>query len=242
MTLTAIGDRADSTVNDKPSSSQGDSLGRLLGVTSFLVVFLYSAWAGDSFTKLPTLPLILVELVLLGFCEFGPLSDFAARKLCHSFSGLLMLHLDPADPISRLFVYSVAVSSLLMVWQIGVTFKFRYSNTRDVGISVYLVLMVVFFYHQIPLEIIKPVFFADPLGALVGRHLTQAGCWNPAWIGQKTVGGSLAVFLATLLTLSFGSSGEKLLLSALVTVAEGLSREYDNLLIAGLVILGYRVL
>merc|ERR1711955_159084 len=138
-----------------------------------------------SFPKLATLPLILVELLLLCLCEFGPLSDFGARKLCHSFSGLLMLHLDPGDYLARWFVYSVAVSSLLMVWEIGVNFKFRYSNTRDIGISVYLVLVVVFFYHQIPLEIIKPVFFADPLGALVGRHLTQAGCWNPAWIGQN---------------------------------------------------------
>jgi hypothetical protein len=89
----------------------------------------------------------------------------------------------------RYFVYGVAASSLLMVWQLGINFKFRYANTRDVGISVYLVLVVVFFYHQIPLEIIKPVFFADPLGALVGKYLTRAGYWNPAWAGQKTVGG-----------------------------------------------------
>ena len=87
-------------------------------------------------------------------------------------------------------MYSVAVSSLVMVWQIGITFKFRYASTRDVGISVYLVLVTVFFYHQIPLEIIKPVFFADPLGALVGKHLTQGGFWNPAWIGNKTVRGA----------------------------------------------------
>ena len=70
-------------------------------------------------------------------------------------------------------------------FQVGIRFKFRYASTRDIGISVYLVLVVVFFYNQLPLEIIKPVFFADPLGALVGRQLTESGLWNPAWTGKK---------------------------------------------------------
>ena len=124
----------------------------------------------------------------------------------------------------------------------GIKFKFRYASTRDVGISVYLVLVVVFFYNLIPLEIIKPVFFADPLGALVGRQLTESGMWNPAWIGKKTIGGSLAVFAATLATLTFGSFAQKLLLSVLVALAEGLSCDYDNLFIAALVIAGYNIL
>ena len=68
----------------------------------------------------------------------------------------------------------------------GIKFKFRYASTRDIGISVYLVLVVVFFYNQLPLEIIKPVFFADPLGALVGRQLTESRLWNPAWTGKKS--------------------------------------------------------
>merc|ERR1719219_2326976 len=97
-----------------------------------------------------------------------------------------------------------------MVWELGIPFKFRFSGTRDIGITVYLLLVVIFFYYQIPLEIINPVFFADPLGALVGKYLTQSGFKNPAWIGEKTVGGSLAVFFATLFTLPevcFISSG-----------------------------------
>ena len=124
----------------------------------------------------------------------------------------------------------------------GIRFKFRYASTRDIGISVYLVLVVVFFYNQLPLEIIKPVFFADPLGALVGRQLTEAGLWNPPWTGKKTIGGSLAVFLATIATLTFGSWAQKLALSLLVALAEGLSCDYDNLFIAALVIAGYNVI
>merc|ERR1719220_1767979 len=104
------------------------------GIACFLVIFLYSTWIGA------TLPIIFTELAILAFCEFGPLSDFGARKLCHSCSGLLMLHLDPHDALARYFVYAVAASSLIMVWQVGIKFKFRYASTRDVGISVYLVL------------------------------------------------------------------------------------------------------
>ena len=124
----------------------------------------------------------------------------------------------------------------------GIKFKFRYASTRDIGISVYLVLVVVFFYNQLPLEIIKPVFFADPLGALVGRQLTESRLWNPAWTGKKTIGGSLAVFLAPAATLTFGSWAQKLALSLLVALAEGLSCDYDNLFIAALVIAGYNVI
>ena len=126
--------------------------------------------------------------------------------------------------------------------QVGIKLKFRYASTRDIGISVYLLLVVVFFYNLIPLEIIKPVFFADPLGALVGRQLTESGVWNPAWIGKKTIGGSLAVLAATLATLTFGNFAQKLLLSVLVALAEGLSCDYDNLFIAALVIAGYNLL
>jgi len=222
--------------------SQASSVGASLTSVAFTAAFLYSCYSGAHFTKLPTIPLILAELLILAFCEFGPLSNFGARKLCHSFSGFMMLHLDSADPLARYFVYSVAVSSLVMVWELGINFKFRYAKLRDVGISVYLIIVVVFFYNQIPLEIIKPVFFADPLGALVGRYLTEEGYTNPRWVGEKTVGGTCAVFLSTLATLGFGSWLEKMVLAVVVAVAEGLSKDFDNLFIAAIVIGGYIVL
>ena len=71
------------------------------GIACFLLIFLYSISIGAVFPKLPTVNLIVVELAILAFCEFGPLSDFGARKLCHSCSGLLMLHLDPHDALAR---------------------------------------------------------------------------------------------------------------------------------------------
>jgi len=218
------------------------SLGSSISSVVFIGAFLYSCYCGPHFTKLPTIPLILAEILILAFCEFGPLSNFGARKLCHSFSGFMMLHLNPHDSLARWFVYCVAFSSLLMVWEIGVNYRFRYAKVRDVGISVYLIIVVIFFYNQIPLEIIKPVFFADPLGALVGRYLTEQGYTNPRWVGEKTVGGSCAVFVSTMVTLAFGSWWEKFGLALVVAVAEGLSKDFDNLFIAAIVIGGHMVL
>jgi len=151
----------------------------------------------------------------------------------------MMLHLDMTDWLARYFVYSVAVTSLVMVWQLGTTFNFRFSRTKDVGISVYLCIVVAFFYTSTPLEIINPVFFADPLGALVGKSLTSAGVCNPKWIGEKTLGGSAAVFLASYLTLVFGSPSFKAILSLVITLMEGLTLEFDNLFITITVIVGY---
>ena len=50
----------------------------------------------------------------------------------------MMLYLDPFDWRSRYFVYSVVISSLLMVWEVT-PIKFRYARTQDVGMTVYLV-------------------------------------------------------------------------------------------------------
>jgi len=85
------------------------------------------------------------------------------------------------------------------------------------------------------------VFFSDPLGALAGRFLTDLEWFhNPTWAGEKkTLGGSCAVFLSTVATLSYGSWWQKLGLSGLVTLAEALTREFDNLCIAAIVIMGY---
>merc|ERR1712020_847150 len=172
---------------------------------------------------------IIFELLLLTICEFAPISPFLARKLCHIGSGLMMLQLDASDALARWFVYTVALSSLLMVWEIGVPYQFRYSKARDIGISIYLVIVVIFFYTQVPLHIIQPVFYADPLGAIIGKGLTRFKFYNPTWVGKKTIGGTAAVFIASLLTLTFGTMPQKIVIAFLSALVEGISLEYDNL-------------
>jgi len=170
------------------------------------------------------------------------MSPFVARKLCHIGSGIMMLQLDASDSLARWFVYSVALSSLLMVWEVGVPYQFRYSEARDIGISIYLVIVVIFFYTQLPLQIIQPVFYADPIGAIIGKGLTKLKFYNPSWIGKKTVGGTAAVFIATFLTLTYGTLEQKILIASLAAIVEGISLEYDNLMITAVVVLGYKIL
>jgi len=192
--------------------------------------------------ELSTIHWILFELLLLAICEFAPISPFAARKLCHIGSGIMMLQLDASDYLARWFVYSVAVGSLLMLWEMGVPFQFRYSKSRDVGMSIYLVIVVIFFYTQVPLHIIQPVFYADPLGAIVGKGLTKLKFYNPAWIGQKTIGGTMAVFVASALTLTYGTLLQKILIALLAALVEGVSLEYDNLMITAVVVAAYNII
>jgi len=184
---------------------------------------------------------IIFEIILLSICEFAPISPFLARKLCHVGSGIMMLQLDPSDYLARWFVYAVAISSLMMVWEV-IPFQFRYSRSKDIGISMYLVIVVIFFYTQMPLHIIQPVFYADPMGAIVGKALTKLiPSFNPQWIGKKTVGGTLAVFITSIITLTYGTLFQKILIGAVSALVEAISLDYDNIMIAAVVIAGYKI-
>ena len=123
----------------------------MLGNIFFLLLFCYTCHNNEQFPKFPTITLIIIETLVLLFCEFGPISTFHARKICHAFSGVMMLHLDMTDWMARYYVYLVSVTSLAMVWQIGTTYNFRFSSVRDVGISVYLIIVTTFFFTQTPL-------------------------------------------------------------------------------------------
>ena len=184
---------------------------------------------------------IIFEVILLSICEFAPISPFLARKLCHVGSGIMMLQLDPSDYLARWFVYAVAISSLMMVWEV-IPFQFRYSRSKDIGISMYLVIVVMFFYTQMPLHIIQPVFYADPMGAIVGKALTKLiPSFNPQWIGKKTIGGTLAVFITSIITLTYGTLFQKILIGTVSALVEAISLDYDNIMIAAVVIAGYKI-
>ena len=72
------------------------------------------------------------------------------------------------------------------------------------------------------LKIVAPMFFADPAGAIVGRycsrHFPQL---NAKWIGEKTVMGSVAVFLVTYFTILYEAQvWQRLLIAFAAMVAE----------------------
>lgn len=169
------------------------------------------------------------------------LSDFAARKLCHAGCGLGMMLLDPALLRARIFVWCVAAGSIAMTWDASPLPPFRFSRPRDVGVTAYLALVSAWFALQLSPTILAPVFFADPAGAVVGKACSRRlGRLNPAWYEQKTVCGSLAVFILTLLSLSYSCSAvQRVTIAVAAAVAEAVGGAYDNLALAAVVLLGW---
>ena len=171
-----------------------------------------------------------------------PLSPFAARKLCHAGCGLGIMLLDSTDYGSRLFVWTVAFGSIAMTWNLSPLPAFRFSREKDVGITVYLLLVSAWFWLQLPAPMLAPLFFADPAGAVVGKTLSRkfGPRWNPPWCGPKTVAGSCAVFLLTYLTIAYECTVlQRAGLAAAATVAEAVGGDYDNLAIAAVVLVGW---
>ena len=171
-------------------------------------------------------------------------STFAARKLCHAGCGLGIMCLDSQYLISRYFVWAIAAGSILMTWNLSPLPPFRFSRERDVGITLYLLLVSTWFALQLPALLLAPLFFADPAGAVVGKALSRhlGPRWNPAWVDQKTIGGSCAVFALTWLTITYDCSPlQRCALAALATLAEAVGGEYDNLAIGAVVLFGWLV-
>ena len=113
-----------SSIIKKEKANMSSTLAKnsnIIGNALFLLLFCYTVCYSSGFPKLPTLQLIVfevncsqhirsiihhhnvafVQVAVLIFCEFGPVSLFLARKTCHAVSGVMMLHLDMGDPLAR---------------------------------------------------------------------------------------------------------------------------------------------
>lgn len=167
------------------------------------------------------------------------LSPFVARKLCHTVSGIIMMALNCDALLSRLFVYAVAIMSLLMTWEVPLLPAIWFGAPRDIGITIYLTLVMLWVYLRLPLTVLSPVFLADPAGAVVGKWASRTLGFNPRWIGEKTICGSTAVFIVTFLSLTplvpLTLSG-RVLVALLATIGEAIGGAYDNIVIAAVVI------
>ena len=168
------------------------------------------------------------------------LSAFAARKLCHAGSGVVMMMLNCEVMLCRLFIYAVAVGSLTMNWELfpALLPNFWFGVPRDKGITLYLVLVACWVYAQLPLRILAPVFLADPAGAVVCKLMSQLFPKdNKRWIGAKTIAGSFAVFLATFVSLYAPVEPvPRLVVALLAALGEAVGGAYDNLVIAMVVV------
>eukprot|EP00929_Paragymnodinium_shiwhaense_P001384 TRINITY_DN101613_c0_g1_i1.p1 TRINITY_DN101613_c0_g1~~TRINITY_DN101613_c0_g1_i1.p1 ORF type:complete len:201 (-),score=35.49 TRINITY_DN101613_c0_g1_i1:171-773(-) len=180
---------------------------------------------------------IVIQTAYLVFLQYGEKalpSLFAARKLCHAGSGALMLTLDPTDPIARYYIYLVVVTSLSLTWRLVPKWvpEFRFGSLYDAGITIYLMIVATWFYLQKPVLALAPLFFADPAGAVVGKFCSKRG-YNMAWYDNKTVMGTLAVFVVAFLSLSIPTVGVRLLVALLCALAEAFGgKTFDNAVIA----------
>lgn len=186
----------------------------------------------------------------VGFQEKSPrscISDFHARKLTHAGVGLLLLQLDSRDPLSRYFVYAMGVGAMLITWELVPKIKpFRFQRPRDVGMTVYMIVAMFWFFQELPIRVLAPMFFADPMGAVVGKYLSSRKMWNPVWYRQKgtqkTLFGSGAVLFFTVISFAPPATlAERLAIAVVCVLAEALGGEYDNLLLV-LSVVGSRML
>ena len=168
------------------------------------------------------------------------LTAFAARKLCHTGSGCVMMLLNCECQAIRFFIHAICISSLVMNWEVlpRLLPNFWFGVPRDKGITLYLILVSTWVYLGQPLRILAPVFVADPAGAVVGKWMSkQFPKDNVKWIGDKTVFGSIAVFAATFVSLYRPlDTLPRLGVSALAALGEAIGGAYDNLVIALIVV------
>jgi len=196
--------------------------------------------------------LIVFESTLLTFLQKSGdcLSNFQARKLCHAGTGCLLLQLDSRSPQARWFVYLFGIFGLVLTWELIPRLQpFRWGRKHDVGMTVYSLVAMLWFWLEMPVHVLAPMFFADPAGAIVGRSLSglkEYGVHNPIWWQRegvtKTVGGSAAVLFFTAITFAGPATLlQRLVVGAVAVLAEALGGAYDNLLLV-LVVVGLRSL
>ena len=180
---------------------------------------------------------IAIQTALLLFLQFGERvlpSTFLSRKLCHAGSGLLMLQLDPHDIVARAFVCTVVATSLALTWRLlpGAPIL-RFGAAYDAGITVYLLIVGFWFLARQNPAALAPLFFADPAGAVVGKAASARGL-NVAWWQNKTVAGTLAVFLVAWASLDApGAPAARLGAAAACAAAEAFGgKTFDNAVIA----------
>ncbi|KAF4672585.1 hypothetical protein FOL47_000336 [Perkinsus chesapeaki] len=183
-------------------------------------------------------------LLILQFDE-QHISSFAARKLCHAGTGVLMLSLNTKYLINRLFAYGLVVSSLVMTWELipGIP-NWRFGIYGDIGITVYLVVVGIWYFLRLPIIVLAPVFFADPAGAVVGKWASRNfPRFNPQFVGSKTIMGSLAVLVVAFVTLHSPTGVlARSLVATTIALVEAFGGKYDNLNITAVVVTAWMLL
>ncbi|CBZ50396.1 hypothetical protein NCLIV_008650 [Neospora caninum Liverpool] len=111
----------------------------------------------------------------------------------------------------------------------------KFAKKRDKGVILFNAIVAVWAVFDLPFSALAPMFYADPCGAIVGTLVE-----SPKWKGDKTVAGSAAVFVVTLLAAySVECIWHRVVLAVLCTILEAVGGDYDNMLMSAPVIAYY---
>jgi dolichol kinase len=175
--------------------------------------------------------LAALSVPLLAFVFLNDvLPSWGSRKVLHMGTGSLLALVDPSDPLLQPAVYAVTTLFVALVW----VRNLHISEVRDVGIINYLLFCSVCVALHIPFTHVLPLFYADPMGAVVGRTVA-----SPKLVGSKSIAGTLAVFATAALTAAERTWTDALASAATIAAIELFAGKWDNPAIGGFLLYRY---
>ena len=174
------------------------------------------------------------------------LPKYLARKALHIGSGTLCII--AYDKGYKTLIIIVGLIALLALLSKKVTlptmkeYALRKKKRRvDLGIMNFIISTVVFTMLEIPLTHVSPLYYADPMGAIVGRNIKTPGL---PYSGKKSIGGTLAVIFTAFLNLVYfakASYTDAIIWAVAVGLIELYSGEWDNVAISGILALRFLI-
>ena len=171
------------------------------------------------------------------FCMFNRvLPAYLSRKGIHMGIGVMLLHSDMSEWRMHAAVHTMTLSFLALSWaaararvSLHAHLRFMHDKAFDPGVLSYLVTVSACAALGVAYVDMAVLFFADPMGALVGRNVATRKIY-----GAKSLGGTLAVFLTACVAWNDASVVKSVLGGAATAVVELYGGDYDNPLIAAL--------
>ena len=174
------------------------------------------------------------------------LPKYLARKALHMGSGTLCII--AYNKGYKMLIIVVGIIALVGILSKKVTlptmkdYALRKEKRKsDLGMANFCFSTVFFTAMEIPLNHISPLYYADPMGAIVGRNIKT---WKVPGAGNKSVGGALAVILtayANLIYCTDCTEADAAITAIFIGLVELYSGEWDNVCISGGLALRYLV-
>ena len=134
-------------------------------------------------------------------------------------TGTLLALVDATDPFFPLAMYAVTILFVVTVW----TRKLHFADVTDVGIINYLTFCSICVGLGVTLAAVLPLFYADPMGAIVGRNIASRKL-----VGSKSVAGTLAVVITAALTANEPTLAHACMSGIVIGCIEVFSGKWDN--------------